>query len=146
MIFFPRMSSRTRAVHVVTTKRTYQGKIYRTHLLRRSYREGKSVKNETLGNLSHLPEPLIDMIRSSLQGEKFVPVREAFEVVRSRPQVHIEAITKTMEQLGMASLLASRPSQERKIVLAMIAARIAAHTRKFWHPEPSDSRRSWNDL
>ena len=43
----------------------------RTHLLRRSYREGGTVKNETLGNLSHLPESLIEIIRRSLQGETF---------------------------------------------------------------------------
>ena len=31
-------------------------------------------------NLSHLPEPLTDMIRRSLQGECFVPAEEAFEI------------------------------------------------------------------
>jgi hypothetical protein len=36
--------------------------------LRRSFREDGKVKNETLGNLSHLPDPLIDLIRRSLQG------------------------------------------------------------------------------
>ena len=44
----------------VVDERNYKGKVYRTHLLRRSYREDGKVKNETLGNLSHLPEPLID--------------------------------------------------------------------------------------
>ena len=53
------MASRTGAAHVVTTKREYNGKVYRTHLLRRSYREDGRVKNETLGNLSHLPLSLI---------------------------------------------------------------------------------------
>jgi len=67
------MASRTGTAHVVTTSCTYKGKVYRTHLLRRSYREDGKVKNETLGNLSHLPEPLIEIIRRSLQGETFVP-------------------------------------------------------------------------
>jgi len=52
------MSERGGAVHVVTTRRTYKGRVYETHLLRRSYREGDRVKNETLGNLSHLPAPV----------------------------------------------------------------------------------------
>ena len=56
------MPSRTGAAHVVTTQRTYKGKVYRTHLLRRGYREDGKVKNETLGNLSHLPEPFIDIV------------------------------------------------------------------------------------
>ena len=68
------MPARTGTAHVVTTTRKYKGQVYRTHLLRRSYRDGGTVRNETLGNLSHLPEPLIEMIRRSLQGETFVPL------------------------------------------------------------------------
>ena len=68
------MPARTGTAHVVTTTRKYKDQVYRTHLLRRSYREDGKVKNETLGNLSHLPEPLIDIIRRALQGETFVPL------------------------------------------------------------------------
>ena len=70
------MPARNGTAHVVTTTRKYKNQVYRTHLLRRSYREGGSVKNETLGNLSHLPEGLIDIIRRSLQGERFVPLAQ----------------------------------------------------------------------
>jgi hypothetical protein len=125
------MPSRTGPAHVVTTTRTYHGKVYRTHLLRRSYREGGKVKNETLGNLSHLPEPLIDLIRRSLQGERFVPVGEAFELVSSRSQGHVQAVRSAMKRLEMASLLGSRPSRERDRVLAMVAARIVAPSSKL---------------
>ncbi len=59
------MAARTGTAHVVTTIRKYKDRVYRTHLLRRSYREDGKVKNETLGNLSHLPEALIDIIRRS---------------------------------------------------------------------------------
>jgi len=132
------MPSRNGAAHVVTTKRTYKGKVYRTHLLRRSYREDGKVKNETLGNLSHLPEPLIDIIRRSLQGETFVPVSQAFEVVRSRPHGHVQAVALAMQRLGLASLISSQPSRQRDLVLAMVASRIVnpdtklATTRR-WH-------------
>src|ERR1019366_2068964 len=67
------MSERGGAVHVVTTRRRYKGRVYETPLLRRSYREDGRVKNETLGNLSHLPESLVDVVRRSLRGESFVP-------------------------------------------------------------------------
>lgn len=132
------MPSRTGAAHVVTTQRTYKGKVYRTHLLRRGYREDGKVKNETLGNLSHLPEPFIDIIRRGLQGETFVPVSQAFEVVRSRPHGHVQAVALAMQRLGFASLIASQPSRQRDLVLAMVAARIVdpdsklATTRR-WH-------------
>jgi len=82
-----RMSARTGTAHVVTTTRKYKDRVYRTHLLRRSYREGGSVKNETLGNLSHLPDALVEIIRRSLRGETFVPLAQAFEIVRSRALV-----------------------------------------------------------
>jgi len=132
------MASRTGAAHVVTTRRTYKGKVYCTHLLRRSYREDGKVKNETLGNLSHLPEPLIEIIRRALRGQTFVPLGQALEVVASRAHGHVEAVATAMLRLGVASLLGSTPSRERDVVLAMIAARIVApHTKlattRWWH-------------
>lgn len=133
-----RMPSRTGTAHVVTTRRTYKGKVYRTHLLRRSYREGGTVKNETLGNLSHLPESLIEIIRRSLQGETFVALGEAFEVIGSCPHGHVQAVAAAMQRLDFASLLGSKPSRERELVLAMVAARIVAPspklaTTRWWH-------------
>lgn len=132
------MPARTGTAHVVTTRRTYKDKVYCTHLLRRSYREGGKVKNETLGNLSHLPDALIDIIRRSLQGETFVPASQAFEVVRSRAHGHVQAAALAMQRLGLASVIASAPSRERDLVLAMVASRIVqpdtklATTRR-WH-------------
>jgi hypothetical protein len=120
------MPSRSGPVHVVTTTRKYCGKEYRTHLLRRGYRENGKVKNETVGNLSHLPEPLIEIIRRFLKGERFVPAGEAFEIIESLPQGHVEAVRLAMKRLDMESLLGSRHSRERELVLAMIAARIVA--------------------
>ena len=132
------MPTRSGTAHVVTTTRTYKGKVYRTHLLRRSYREDGKVKNETLGNLSHLPEPLIELIRRSLQGETFVPLGQAFEVIGSRAHGHVHAVALAMQRLSFTSLLGSEPSRERELVLAMVAARIVApHTKlattRWWH-------------
>jgi transposase len=132
------MPARTGTAHVVTTRRTYKDKVYCTHLLRRSYREDGKVKNETLGNLSHLPDALIDIIRRSLQGETFVPASQAFEIVRSRAHGHVQAVALAMQRLGLASVIASKPSRERDLVLAMVASRIVqpdtklATTRR-WH-------------
>jgi len=132
------MPSRTGPAHVVTTRRTYKGKVYCTHLLRRSYREDGKVKNETLGNLSHLPDALIDIIRRSLQGETFVPASQAFEVVRSRAHGHVQAVALALQRLGLASVIAAAPSRERDLVLAMVASRIVhpdtkLATCRHWH-------------
>jgi transposase len=132
------MPARTGTAHVVTTRRTYKDKVYCTHLLRRSYREDGKVKNETLGNLSHLPDALIDIIRRSLQGETFVAASQAFEVLRSRAHGHVQSVALAMQRLGLASVIASQPSRERDLVLAMVASRIVqpdtklATTRR-WH-------------
>ncbi|HEY8907136.1 MAG TPA: IS1634 family transposase [Rhodoferax sp.] len=132
------MATRTGTAHVVTTKRKYKGKVYCTHLLRRSYREDGKVKNETLGNLSHLPDSVIDLIRRSLAGETFVPAGQAFEISSSRSHGHVHAVQLAMQRLGLASLLASKPCRERDLVLAMVASRILCPatklaTTRLWH-------------
>ena len=132
------MASRTGTAHVVTTKRRYKDQVYCTHLLRRSYREDGKVKNETLGNLSHLPDTVIDLIRRSLAGETFVPAGEAFEISSSRAHGHVQAVSLAMQRLGFASLLASKPCPERDLVQAMVASRIVCPatklaTTRLWH-------------
>lgn len=132
------MVSRGQRVHVVTTSRRYKDRIYRTHLLRHSYRENGRVKNETVGNLSHLPEPVVELIRKALQGEILAPVTSAFEILSSSPQGHVQAVLTAMRRLGFATLLASRPSRERNLVVAMVAARILEPysklaTTRAWH-------------
>ena len=132
------MAARTGTAHVVTTRRNYKDQVYCTHLLRRSYREDGKVKNETLGNLSHLPESVIDLIRRSLQGETFVPVGQAFEITCTRPHGHVQAVSAAMQRLGLAAVLGAKSCRERDRVLAMIAARIIEPcpklaTARWWH-------------
>lgn len=132
------MASRTGAVHVVTTSRTYKGKVYRTHLLRRSYREGDKVKNVTVGNLSHLPDDVIELVRRALRGETLVPATEAFEVFASRVHGDVHAVLVAMKRLELGELLSSRPCREASLVMAMVAARVVApHTKlattRWWH-------------
>src|SRR4051794_27632508 len=132
------MPSRTGAVHVATTKRVYKGKTYVTHLLRRSIRKGKTVSHETLGNLSHLPDPLIAIIKRSLKGETFVPAVEAVRITRSLPHGHVHAVLTMIRKLGLEDLIASEPSRRRDLVLAMIVERLLFPSSKLantrhWH-------------
>jgi hypothetical protein len=132
------MPRRGSAVHVVTTTRRCRGKLYQTHLLRRSYREDGKVKNETVGNLSHLPSPIVDLIRRALKGETLVPVEERFEALRSLHHGHVVAVLTAMRRLGFEKLIASRRSRERDLVVALVAARILRPssklaTTRWWH-------------
>src|SRR5262245_56250742 len=118
------MAARRGGVHVATTKRVYKGKTYVTHLLRRSIRKGKTVTHETLGNLSHLPDHIIQLIKRSLKGETFVAVGDAFRITRSLPHGHVDAVLTLIRQLGLEELLASEPSRSRDLVVAMVVERL----------------------
>src|SRR6202049_64540 len=107
------MAARGGAVHVATTTRVYKGKTYVTHLLRRSIRKGKTVTHETLGNLSHLPDHVIDLIRRSLKRESFVPPGQVIRITRSTPHGHVEAVLTMNRQLGVDELIAAEPSRQR---------------------------------
>lgn len=132
------MPKRNGPAHVVTTTRRRKGKVYTAHLLRRSYREDGKVKNETLGNLSHLPDHTIEMIRGSLSGKTYVEADSVFEVISSRPHGQVQAVLSAMKKLNIESLIASRPSRERSLVMAMVAARVLRPgsklaTTRWWH-------------
>jgi hypothetical protein len=110
-----------------------------TVLLRESYREGHKVRKRTLANLSHLSPAQIEGIRAALRGEPLQPAAgSAMEITASRAHGHVQAVHVGMQRLGLESLLASRPSRERGLVAAMVAARIVApHTKlattRWWH-------------
>ena len=115
-------------MHVATTSRHYttkdgEARRYETHLLRRAYREGGKVKNQTLANLSHLPAETISAIKRSLAGEALVGADEAVEVVRSRPHGHVAAVATMAQQLGFPRLLGPA-GRERDICYALILARV----------------------
>ena len=107
-------------MHVVTNRRQGVHREYVTHLLRRSYREGGKVKNETLANLSHLPDEVIELIRGALAGRRYVDGEGAFVIERSLPAGHVQAALLMARRLELARLVDRAPSRERDLCLAMI--------------------------
>jgi hypothetical protein len=107
-------------MHVVTNRRQGVHREYVTHLLRRSYREGAKVKNETLANLSHLPDEVIELIRGALQGRRYLDAEGAFAIERSLPAGHVQAALSMARRLQLARLLDRSPSRERDLCLAMV--------------------------
>jgi hypothetical protein len=110
--------------HVVTTRRQGRHREYVAHLLRRSYREGGVVKKETVANLSHLPDEVIELIRGALRGQRYLTAGEAVEVERSLPAGHVEAALAMARRLVLARLLDRQPSRQRALCLAMIVQRV----------------------
>lgn len=123
-------------VHILTTKREYTDKSgkrkeYHAHLLRRTYREGGKVKAEVLSNLTALGDDLVALLKRALRGEQVGVLGQNLEIEKSWHHGHVRAVLLAMERLGVAKLLAARPSRERTLCLAMIAARILAPASKL---------------
>jgi hypothetical protein len=124
------MTGNGRKVHVVrVTKTGYvdkQGrrKDYSSAYLRRTYREAGKVKNETVANLSALPDHVIDLIDAGLKGQQLVPASDAVTITRSLPHGHVAAVHAMAAKLGLPALLgpAGRP---RDLALALIISRVA---------------------
>jgi hypothetical protein len=116
-------------VHVVrVTKTGYvdkQGrrKDYSSAYLRRTYRDGGKVKNETVANLSALPDHVIDLIDAGLKGQQLVPAAGAVTITGSLPHGHVAAVAAMAVRLGLPALLgpAGRP---RDLALALIISRV----------------------
>ena len=109
-----------------------------TVLLRESFREGSKVCKRTLANLSALSAAQVQMIRGALRGDMLQPVEQTFEVIASPAHGHVQAVCLAMQRLGFASVLASKPSPQRDLVLAMVASRIICPatklaTTRLWH-------------
>ena len=111
-----------------------------TVLLRESYREGKRVRKRTLANLSSLPEGQIESIRRVLKGERLAAPEDIFEIVPggSRLHGHVDAVLSAMKRLRFESLIGSRRSRQRDVVMAMVASYILRSqsklaTTRWWH-------------
>jgi hypothetical protein len=123
-------------VHVVrVTKTGYidkQGrrKDYSSAYLRRTYREGGKVKNETVANLSPLPDHVIDLIDAGLKGTPLVPAAEAVTITRSLPHGHVAAVAAMAAKLGLPALLGPA-GRQRDLALALIISRVVAPASKL---------------
>jgi hypothetical protein len=117
-------------VHVVRVSKTgyvdKQGrrKDYSSAYLRRTYRDGGKVKNETVANISALPDHVIDLIDAGLKGQQLVPATEAVTITRSLPHGHVAAAHAMARTLGLPALLGPA-SRQRDLALALVISRVA---------------------
>jgi Transposase DDE domain len=118
------MKAKPGAMHVDTIRRRHGERVYESYLVRRSIREGKRVRKETIANLSGLPAEAIEAVRRVLAGETLVPAGEALRVERSLPHGHVAAVLGTARRLGLERLLGREPSRERGFCLALVCQRL----------------------
>ncbi len=116
-------------VHVVRVAKTGymdkqgQARDYSSAYLRRTYRDGGKVKNETVANLSALPGHVIDLIDAGLKGQHLVPAAEAVTITASLPHGHIAAVHAMAARLGLPALLGPA-GRQRDLALALIISRV----------------------
>ena len=116
-------------VHVVRVSKTgyvdKQGRRrdYSSAYLRRTYRDGGKVKNETVANLSALPGHVIDLIDAGLKGQQLVPAGEAVTITRSLPHGHAAAVHAMAAKLGLPALLGPA-GPHRDLAMALIISRV----------------------
>src|SRR6201996_7007955 len=98
-------------VHVVRVRKTgyvdKQGRArdYSSAYLRRTYREAGAGKNETVANISALPDHVIDLIDAGLKGQQLVPAAQAVTITASVPHGHVAAAHAMAAKLGLPALL-----------------------------------------
>src|SRR2546423_13538852 len=98
-------SPRHAGMYVESPSRTYRAKdgstrTYRTHLLRRSFREDGKVKKETLANLSALPGSAIAAVKASLSGSGAGGAGAMFGIQRALSHGHVAAAHAVASPLG----------------------------------------------
>jgi hypothetical protein len=116
-------------VHVVrVTKAGYVDKEgrrrdYSSAYLRRTYRSEGKVKNETVANLSALPDHVIDLIDAGLKGQQLVAADDAVTITRSLTHGDAAAVHAMAARLGMPALLGPAGPQ-RDLAMALIISRV----------------------
>lgn len=89
-------------------------------LLREGWREGRKVHKRTLANLTDWPARQVESLRRLLKGELLVAAGEMFTVEQTLPHGHVEAVLGTIRKIGLEQVLASKPSRERALILAVL--------------------------
>jgi Transposase DDE domain len=102
-------------MHVATIRRRHGDRVYESHLIRRSFREGDRVRHETIANVSRLPPDALEVLRRVLAGETLVSGDDALEIERSLPHGHVAAVLGAARRLDLA-----------RLVVAMVVQRLLA--------------------
>ncbi|MCP5249080.1 MAG: hypothetical protein H6942_11200 [Candidatus Accumulibacter sp.] len=101
-------------------------------LLREAFREQGKVRKRTLANLSCLRADVIEVLMILLKGGVAVPSAEdVFTVERSLPHGHVAAALGSAITCGARDWFAAAPERLRKLLLAMVVARVVSPASKL---------------
>src|SRR5512144_3013889 len=136
------MGKRSGAVHVVRVRKSHTDKQgrrreYQSAYLRRTFRDGGKVRNQTVANLSALPAHVVDWVEAGLKGHSLVPADRAATITRSVPHGHVAAVWAQAARLGLPTLLGP-VGRDRDLAMALIISRVV-------HPGSKLATAGWWD-
>lgn len=111
-------------MYVSVIKKKQGGKIYRTTLIRESYKENGKVKHRTISNISKLPSEQIEQISAILAGDGQFLRSDELETTASREHGASAAFLDLGRRLGIDKLLYTRHEPWRDDLMALIVGRI----------------------
>src|ERR1017187_7800711 len=100
------MMDQPAAMHVARIRSKYTGKDgqrrdYESRLLRRTYRDGDTVRHETIANMSKMPPGVGDAVEAAPRGEGLVPGGPGpVTVSKVVPHRHVAAAWAMARKLG----------------------------------------------
>src|SRR5277367_5571434 len=132
MLCMPRNAGKA---HVVRVRKSHVDKRgerrdYESVYLRRTYRDGGRVRNETVANLSMLAPTAIDAIEATLKGQTLVAAGTEFAIARSLPHGHVAAVCAMAHTLGLPALLGPA-CRSRDLALALLISRVVRPASKL---------------
>lgn len=113
-------------MHIDSATTRRDGKSYRRHLLRTSYREDGKVKKRTIANLSHCSEQEISAIRLALHHKDDLTAlgkpKDSIELQQGRSVGAVVTLYQIAQRLGIVAALGS--SGHGKLALWQVLARV----------------------
>ena len=142
-------------MHVARIRSGYTDKAghrreYESAYLRRTWRDGGTVKHETLASLSGLPEQTVALIEAALKGAPLVPAGQAMTITVPQAELDAAGIVTAYKNLKYVERdfrhiksddLDLRPVFHRldkrvkgHVLICMLAAYLVWHLRQAWAP------------
>jgi transposase len=112
-------------MHVDTCYSRQRGKIYKSILLRESYREHGKPKHRTIVNLTNRPPEEVEAIRLALKHKKDLTVLGSLKEIETSQGLSVGAVvllSQVASRLGIPKALG--PTEEARLVLWQVMARL----------------------
>ncbi|CAB4242482.1 conserved protein of unknown function [Methylacidimicrobium sp. AP8] len=111
-------------MYVQEVRTCQRGKVYRSVLVRESYRVGKQVKTRILSNLTRMPVEVQQAVRALLQGKKLVPL-DGLEGQEALDYGGLAVLEQAWQRFGLDQVLSGVGSERKgRLLKAMIFGRI----------------------